>query len=118
MFKKPLFLVIAIVVLIITYNLLGQIFTTLKAGERLKTATDELSSLAQKNNELKKQLTQVQTPDFIEQQARDKLGLGKGNETIVVIPDDKLKSVLGATEEQKQDIKLPNWQGWLRLFWN
>ena len=117
MLKKPLFITIVIIILIIAYNLLGQIFTTLKSGERLKTATDELYSMEQKNQMLKKKLTQVQTQDFIEQQARDKLGLGKGNETIMVIPDNKINQVLGVKEESKQpEIKIPNWQGWLKLF--
>jgi cell division protein DivIC len=117
MFKKPFFSILIIIVLIIAYNLIGQIFTTLKSGERLKTATDELYTLEKKNQELKKKLTQTKTQDFIEQQARDKLGLGKGSETIVIIPDSKIDQVLGVSKEQIQsEIKLSNWQGWLKLF--
>lgn len=118
MIKKPFFLALLIIVLIIAYNLIWQIVATLKSGDRLQTATDELYSLEQRNRELKKRLTEVKSEDFVEQQARDKLGLGKGEETVVVIPDEKINSVLGTTQEQKQEVKLPNWQGWLKLFWN
>ena len=54
--------------------------------------------------------------DFIEQQARDKLGLAKEGETIVIIPEEKINQVLGMAK-QVVEPRLPNWQGWLRLFW-
>lgn len=116
MSKKPFFLLLLIIVLIIAYNLIAQIVATLRSGERLQTTASQLQDLEAKNKELKKKLADVKSSDFIEQQARDKLGLGKAGETIVVIPDQKINSVLGISQESKQEVRLPNWQGWLKLF--
>lgn len=115
MLKKIILGVIILIVLIIAYNLLIQISDALKSGERLSDAVDVVYKLEAQNRELKKKLIQAQSQEFIEQQARNKLGLGKSGETIVIIPEDKLKSVLGATQSA-QVVRLPNWLGWWRVF--
>jgi cell division protein DivIC len=115
MFNKPAFLLLLVVALIITYNLIGQIFQTLKSGERLKTATDTLITLENRNKQLKEQLKEAKSKEYIEREARDKLGLVREGETMVVIPDEKLNSVLGISKTESQP-RLPNWQGWLNLF--
>ena len=63
---------------------------------------------------MKKKLIRIQSPEFIEEEIRNKLGFAKKGETVVVIPDEKLKSVLGASSSAQ--IRLPNWLGWLRVF--
>ena len=63
-----------------------------------------------KNEELKKILKSVQSPEFIEKQAREKLNMGKRGEVVVVLPK---------TENQRPKIEneeLPNWQKWYKLF--
>lgn len=117
MIKKIALGAIFLVSLIIAYNLINQIINTTKSGDRLSQAADTVYKLELKNKELKKKLTQIQSPDFIEQQARDKLGLSKKGETVVIIPEETLKLVLGASESA-QEIRLPNWLGWLRVFWH
>lgn len=87
-----------------------------KSGDRLSEAADTVYKLETRNKELKKQLTQTQSSDFIEQQARDKLGLSKKGETLFIIPEDKLKMVLEASQSAAE-VRLPNWLGWLRVFW-
>ncbi len=114
--KKIGILLSGIVVIFITWSLIGQIMTTVKSGDRLQEDADKLHSLEVKNKELKNKLEEVKKPSFVEQQARDKLGLAREGETLVIIPDEKLNQVLGVTEK-KAEIRLPNWQGWLRLFW-
>ncbi len=116
--KKIAFLLIGLVVLTISYNIIGQIFHALKSGDRLNQEVEKLKSLEVKNNQLKDQLLQVKSIAFIEQQARDKLGLARDGETVVVIPPDKLKQVLGLSKEKEIEVKLPNWMGWLKLFLN
>lgn len=115
MSRKILIILSLIVVLIIAYNLISQTMQALKSGERLTEAAVELQSLENKNKELKKNLEYINTQEFIEKQARDKLGLAKKGETVVIIPDEKINQVLGASKNPKLE-RLPNWQGWLRLF--
>ena len=117
MIRKIVIGVIILLVLIFAYNLLGQISESLRSSERLSNQANSVYKLEAENRELKKQFEEIQSPEFIEQQARDKLGLSKVGETIIIIPDEKLKSVLSASESAKV-TRLPNYQGWLRVFWH
>ncbi|OGE29639.1 hypothetical protein A2867_02135 [Candidatus Daviesbacteria bacterium RIFCSPHIGHO2_01_FULL_40_11] len=114
MIKKIIYGLIILVVLIIAFNLIKQIIEATKSGERLSLAADEVYQLEIKNKSLKKKLIRIQSPEFIEEEIRNKLGFAKKGETVVVIPDEKLKSVLGASSSAQ--IRLPNWLGWLRVF--
>ena len=76
--------------------------------------SQQLYKLQNENKELKKKLARIKALDFIEAEARDKLGLSKKGETVVIIPEDKLKLVMGAS--QSAQIRLPNWLGWLKVF--
>ena len=114
--RKVVSFIFIAVVLVVLYNLIGQILTTLRSGDRLEVAINGLHSLEVKNKELKTRLNIVKSPGFIETQARDKLGLVLPGETLVIIPDSKLQTVMGANTIA-QPPRLPNWQGWLKLFW-
>ncbi len=115
MFRKVIYGVILTVVLIIAYNLILQITQAIKSGERLSEASDVVFQLQNQNKQLKKRLTNIQSSDFIESQARDKLGLSKKGETVVIIPDQILKMVLGASSSA-QTPRLPNPLGWFKVF--
>ncbi len=115
--KKVTFLLATVVVVIISYNLMGQIFSALKSSDRLTQALDELYKLEVKNKQLKKELEQVKSPQFLEKQARNKLGLAKEGETVVIIPQEKIEAILGLSKKI-EDIKLPNPLGWLKLFFH
>ena len=115
--KKVLIVIIFLVSIFITYNLLNQIFNALKSEERLSLAAEALYKLEVKNKQLKQRLGEISSREFIEEQARNKLGLGKKGETMVIIPDEKLKEVLGASESASEK-RLPNWLGWWRLFFS
>ena len=115
MLRKVIIGAIIAIVLVIAFNLVTQIINTIKSGDRLSVQAEIVYSLEAKNRELKKKLTQIQSPQFIEEQARDKLGLSKAGETIVVIPEEKLKQILGASNSA-QIIRFPNWLGWFKVF--
>ncbi len=114
MVKKLALGLIILVSLIIAYNLIIQIMSAMKSGERLSSVADAVYKLEAKNKALQDKLTQVQSPDFLEEEIRNKLGFAKKGETVVVIPDDKLKLVLGASTSAQ--IRLPNWLGWVKVF--
>ena len=116
MVRKIILGAVILVVLVVTYNLLVQINDAVKSGERLSEQADVVYKLEAKNRELKSKLSQIQSPQFIEEQARNKLGLSKAGETIVIIPEEKLKQVLGVSESAQ--IRLPNPLGWLRVFFH
>lgn len=115
MIRKLIIAGILISGLLIGYKLLVQITDSLKSGERLSAQVEAVYKLEIKNKELKRKLKEIQSPLFIEEQVRNKLGLGKAGETIVIIPDEKIKQILGAYESAIP-VRLPNWLGWLRVF--
>ncbi len=101
--------------LFVLYGLFHQILGSLEAGNRLDREVNKLTELQKKNSELKKNLELVKTPQFIEEQARDKLNYTRAGETIIIIPESEIQRVLGL-EKKPIEIKIPNWQGWLKLF--
>lgn len=114
MLKKISLGLIILVSLILGYNLITQAVETAKSGERLSQAAEIVYKLEIKNRQLKQDLSQMQSAEFIEKEVRNKLGFAKKGETIVVIPEEKLKMVLGASSSAQ--IRLQNWLGWWRLF--
>ncbi len=114
MIKKIALGLTILITVIIAYNLITQIMGTVKSGERLSQAADELYKLEVKNKDLKNRLSQISSSQFIEEEIRNKLGLVKKGETLVIIPEVKLKSVLGASLSAQ--IRLPNPLGWLKVF--
>lgn len=114
MIKKIALGCIILVILFVVYNLVNQIIEATRSGERLSEAADVVYKLETKNKQLKNKLSQIQSPQFLEEEIRNKLGMSKKGETVVVIPEEKLKSVLGAS--QAAEIKLPNWLGWWKIF--
>lgn len=114
MTKKLTLGFIILISLIAAYNLITQIISAVKSGERLSQAADAVYQLEAKNKELKRKLSQIRSPEFIEEEVRNKLGFSKKGETVIIIPEEKLKAVLGAS--QSAEIRLPNWLGWWKVF--
>jgi cell division protein FtsB len=113
--KTITIIVIVIVAIGMLTGLSKQIVNALNASQRLDDETNKVTSLTQKNNQLKKELALSQSQDEVEKIARDKLNMGKPGETVVVIPEELITKVI---EENKPKIEpqLPNWQGWIKLF--
>ena len=87
------------------------------ANEKIKREADVVESLKDKKEEIQKQLEYVQSQDFIEQEARNKLGLAKEGEIIIILPDEEsLKKLSPRREEEQELLPEPNWKRWLGLF--
>lgn len=81
-----------------------------KEGGRVGEAQKELELTQRKNAELKKKLSEVQSPQYLERIARDNLGLAKVGETVVILPPVSEPIDLKIKEE------IPNWQKWVKMF--
>ncbi len=67
------------------------------------------------NDELKKKIAEAESPEFIEKTAREKLGLVKDNEVVVLM--DALKITSKESEDETNPLDSdPNWKRWWRLF--
>lgn len=108
--KIPYFIVVLILLFIIN-NLAHSIIDIYQKQDVLTNAQKQLDREKTKNQKLKAELSYVQSQQFLEEEARNKLFLIKPGEQEILIPQ---------TEEQKgretPKKQIPNWQQWLNLF--
>ena len=95
-------------------SLSRNIFSLIKKGEEIKEESLKVEKLKAENAKLKEQLEYTTSSEFIEKEARDKLGLAKEGEQVVILPENVEKLVLSSEEEKEEE--LPNWKKWYRLF--
>ncbi len=114
--RRGIVLIIGILLIFLAlFGLSKQISNALEAGLRLDKSSGELVRLQKENHKLKKKLEETAGIDFVESQARNKLNLSLPNETVVIIPEEEISRMLNKDKKPTEE-KLPNWQGWLRLF--
>lgn len=83
----------------------------------IKKEETRLAKLRKENEDLKKKAEEAGKDIFFEKEARNKLGLGKEGEIIVVLPDDEtLKKLAPKREEEEDVLPDPNWKKWMKLF--
>ena len=76
-----------------------------------------IENIRKENEELQKKITQTQSDEFIEKQIRDKLGLVKQGEIVVVLPDEEvLKGLAPKLNYEEDSLPDPTWMKWLKLF--
>ncbi len=109
--NKLINLIILILGLFLIVNLTRSIWELLGAGDRIKEAEEKVAQLRLKNDELKKRFSEVQSPAYLEKIAREKLGLAKEGEVVVILPPYQ-----PAPAPQESQENLPNWQKWWNLF--
>lgn len=68
-----------------------------------------------RNDELKKKIADAESPEFIERTAREKLGLVKDKEVVVLMDTSKIASKDSESEKKLLDTD-PNWKRWWKLF--
>ncbi len=106
-------LFLTIVSLVAIIMLTRSIITVWQKGDVIQERKTELRKIEAENEALRRRLAEAQSPEFIEKQAREKLGMSKPGEAVVLMPP--------ATEAAKmlEDLgqkPVPNWLAWWRLF--
>ena len=107
--NRVLYWGLVLVMGVFTVRLSANVWRLWKAGDRIKDAESGVRSQELENQELKKRLAEVQSPEFIEKEAREKLGLGKPGEEIVVLPEVPAMPSMPVVGE-------PNWRRWWKLY--
>lgn len=112
--KKIASFILIVFLLFAINNLAHSIFTLLNKQKLLTKAQNELKKVKKENTELVKQIKKIEDPQFIEQEARNKLLLARPGEQILVLPENKNPSK--SKKAVKQPEEKQNWQKWLELF--
>lgn len=108
--KRIAILAVIIILLVIIKNTVFSMIALLNNSGYGKNLENELSMEQQKNKFLKERLSYVKTDRFVEEEAREKLGLTKQGEKIVILPKK------GGKIDQQQAEDKPNWQKWWDVF--
>ena len=98
---------------ILAVNSAKRIHSFSQTSQKVQEAEDRLEALRKENESLKNELKYKESGEFAEKEIRDKLGLVKEGEAIVVIPEDDSSQ---STVDSGQSREVPNWKKWKDLF--
>lgn len=88
------------------------------AEKRISKAQERVEKLRKENKETERRLAEVRGEEYIEKQLRDKLGLAKEGEIVVVLPDEEtLRKIAPGIAEEEDVLPDPTWKKWLKLFY-
>lgn len=109
-------LVIVGVSAILVVNLSRSIWDLWRRRDIVAERQEVLHRLEVENKRLKDELTYSESPLFIEQEARNRLGLGREGEEIVLLPKGQDSGLKTEDSGEKNKEEVPNWKKWWRLF--
>lgn len=111
--KEKIFTLISLILgVIVIINLSSSIYSLLKKPDLFLEKEERLTELKVKNEDLEAALKRVQSEEFVEKEAREKLNMGRPGEAVVILPKSP-EHQNTRTQEQKE---LPNWKKWYNLF--
>lgn len=110
--KKVLAIFVVIACILIINNLAHSIYNLWQKRDLLTSAQEELNKAKEQNKSLKSKLSLVDSPQFIEEEARNKLFLVRPGEELLIT-----KELQNASSSAKLNgNEKPNWQKWWELF--
>lgn len=75
-----------------------------------------LREFEKKHEDLTQKLQIVQTPEFVEREARERLGMAKEGETIILLDGSSLPDDTGKEIQVDNAPTLPYWKRWWQVF--
>lgn len=101
--------------MLLIVNLSRSIYEIWKKKDIVHEREVALREAQEQNEELKKKIADAESPEFIEKTAREKLGLVKDKEVVVLMDTSKIVSKDSENEVKSLDTD-PNWKRWWKLF--
>lgn len=88
-----------------------------EAKNRIQREKEKVIKLEEEGKILEEELKKMQGNEFLEKQLRDKLGLAKKGESVVILPDpETLKKLVPEIPDEKDYLPDPIYVKWLKLF--
>lgn len=105
------------VILLIVLGLVGRSVyreyrSQLNIRQEVKGLQTQYTKLEDQSLELVRQLKYLQSQEFVEREAREKLNMAKKGEHVVLVTRGEGKSLSGGNKNQP----LKNWQLWIKYF--
>lgn len=106
-----------LMVLILGFSIVQNVGRVLQTRSEIKQEQEKVAKMKEVNANLEKAIAEAQSSAFIEKQVRDKLGLARAGESIVILPDEEtLRKLAPQTGGEENVLPDPNWKKWLHLF--
>lgn len=103
--------------LMFVLSLVRNVSRTRKAYTKISEEEARVNKLREENQNLQKKLEEIKSPEYIEKQIRNNLGLVKEGEIVVILPDaETLRSLAPKDEVEEEVLPDANWKRWLNLF--
>lgn len=108
---------IVLLVILLVWSLAQNIQRIVSSKDKITQAQKVVNDLKIENSKLKKQVELTKSTQFVEKEARNKLGLAYEGEIIVILPDLETLKLLAPDRPDEVDF-LPksNWKKWMELF--
>lgn len=106
-----------LVIVLLIVSLARNITKTIDVQKRIEKKEKDIQKLEDRNQDLKEELRILTSDEYTEKQLRDKLGLAKEGEYVIVLPDEEvLKNLIPEKERNVERLPDPTWKKWLNLF--
>lgn len=116
-FKKLLGYAAWILIIIFLASTVKNVERVISIRKQVNAEKMKIDKMQADNAKLQAQITEAQSQNFIDKQIRDKLGLTKVGEVMVVLPDELVvKSLAPQAPTDEELLPDPNWRKWLKLF--
>ena len=124
MLKRFIFSLISFILIYLIVNFSRQTWKLWQTGRLVEEKQRQLDMVEEKNSQLQSELEKVQSSEYIEAEAREKLGMGKAGEKVIIMPGispDQGKINKRTLNEQSLILhdkftQAGNWQKWWNLF--
>ena len=112
--KRNLLLIGAVVLaLLVIVNSVKRLSGLRNTSQKVGETEQRLEVLRRENESLKKELEYKKSDQFVEGEIRDKLGMVKSGEALVILPN---KNGEQSTVNSEQSTQIPNYIKWWNLF--
>ncbi len=106
-------MIVILIGIVFAFRSGATVWRLVNAGGKVLTLEKKVQEAEKENAELNKRLEFVKTDAYIEQEAREKLGMGLEGEVVLVIPtDEAAKKKFQISDNQAE----ANWRKWVRLY--
>ncbi|MFV1917260.1 MAG: septum formation initiator family protein [Patescibacteria group bacterium] len=103
--------------ILIAASLVRNLLRIRQANMKIIVAEETVVELRKDSEYLRSRVEKLKSDEYKEKQLRDKLGLAKEGEIIVVLPEDEiLRKLTPKRVEEEETLPDPNWKKWLHLF--
>lgn len=119
LFRSNLFFLLVLILLaLFSLSLFREIMRKVEIQKEIKNLEQKVTNLQNRNAELSALIEYFKTDEYIETEARTKLGYKKPGETVVVVATNTDNINNTAKDTSAESLPKTNWQLWVDYFFN